>query len=347
MPCLPTDQISVRTGIPYIETFAATLRTHNFPSNYWLTAHCAKLLGISLTTDCGLKTHCGTLYNASQTTDPSKAALHAGRIQPVWAVTAMHIQTSACILTQTGQNAWLTNHEIEALGLFTKPNAKAMNIQKETVDFLDDKPIKCFALESICESEKVEKVLSARHTLASKSAHNVSRSNALLLYRMMLTKGYTDALWIANDFLEKKDLEIKLNESAVKIVSKFHPPLDLYNIDQFVDKARCMFFIRQRYELQISGLFGKVLPLDISDYLMKIVMQNPSYSRYWLTSRQAKSLKVVLPKTRMVQIVHEGKSNAFYNVSDLDPSVMDICVKVCERRERKTVLSRNDVFSIF
>ncbi|KNH05906.1 mitochondrial RNA-binding protein RBP38 [Perkinsela sp. CCAP 1560/4] len=321
-----TPQISCQTGKPYNHHYSELLAKFNFPSSYWISEIAMKRFGLkvkegevknAVRLDSNRR-----LYNASQTVDPAKVESLSGKFSPTFALGGSPLLIGrGKPLVSSGENKWVTKNQIKKLGLSVRPSVEsAISImfdgtkRTETV---------CFPLEGIVERKSLQRALRIRYVNSSGIPYQVSI--ILPLVKDTMRKGFTSGYWITLGQMRK--LGASLNPGELPTTLKMvHQNLELYNVDQLVDKTHALEVIREREAQQISGLSGFSFPKALSDFLGNIVKEHPEYTRYWLTYNQATKLKSVLPGESPISFVDNGFSKLYYNAAQLKPFVMNRCV---------------------
>ncbi|KNH05564.1 mitochondrial RNA-binding protein RBP38 [Perkinsela sp. CCAP 1560/4] len=317
------NQISVGSGKTYKGSFADELAKHNFPSAYWINAEALRKLDISVKpdqVDHGITLHKGVLYNASQTTNPAKIEALSGRLQPKFAISGSPMRMEEKILIpEKGENSWLTEPQVLALQLTVKPNSPSAKID------IDGKQIKCFAIDSIVESEKLKKVLAIQH-FALATGMPYKGTMMMPLIKDTMEKNFSSGIWMTSARIEK--LGAKLKPGQTPTVIHGEKSAELYNADQLEDKSAAVAQFEEKMSYQISGASGKNFPKHISDQLWAKVKENPSFSRYWLTKTQAYKDGGALQGEEPVEVNDNEKGGmmSYYNASQMKSFVMRKCL---------------------
>ena len=282
--------ISFRTGKYFLQSYTENLP--RFPSPLWISAADATTIGVRIRPgEKGIENPYGNMFNACQTDSPARVEGLFYRGKPRWALSGREFRKD--VLTAAGPNIWLTDSQIEALGLALNADAA----KSETTFQVKDMSLKCYPLCSIANYERCVKALNMDHVCAVDGLPYATSRERTPLVRAVLERKYTSGIWVPTSAMSLFKASAKHNEEPVHVELYAEGGGDeyfLYNIEQLEDPAGVLRHMGlKRADEQISAKSGLALPQEIAAQLREAAGKQVGWSRYWMSEQGAFQRKPV------------------------------------------------------
>ena len=312
-----TRQIAAITGRPFDAKTAAHLSSLGFKSPHWISLRGTQLLGVDVEDGAQAAKIYSTemlVYNAAQTTDPAKVAKFVGRMEPRWAVTREPVPSSQPLLSETGDNLWLTKLHIEALGMHVKDSAKPQDISTPAQVLYTE----CYSIDSIEEGQKLQKVIKKYNIWRNAAFFHNAYEGLLPLLRDSMKKGFTSPLWVSTAEVDNLALAAKKNALPTSINPGDGAEYRVYNADQLKDAAPFVECLEEMAGLEI--LPTKKLPGHIQEEV-DAFSGNTAASDYWIVLGRSGALPAdsLLPVKHAITVVEKETQFHVLNISHCKP----------------------------
>eukprot|EP00760_Papus_ankaliazontas_P034781 PhM_4_TR747/c0_g1_i1/m.43304 len=309
---VPASAVSAFSGNSYPAAIAEKLAALGFSSNLWLTERQMAQFGVTLKDSekaKGFKSstsdgHEFMLYNADQTSDAAKVASMKGRGIVTNALTKQRIRgqgernlNERLNADKFSKNEWLSDRDVDSLGLSLKKDAKPTEVSYEFQDVVaapdgttttETRTVtqnfyNVDQLVDVAVLERARKV----YPISAATGRKYNGRVATTLLRHALEKNLTSPHWTTLSGAQSLGIFIKDGQEPISVSVTDNKIVDFYNASQTSDPAKVAAAAYKALFSPRSAMSGSIYPEPTQGQLSSAAVKRKYRSVYWLTERQA------------------------------------------------------------
>lgn len=326
--------VSAISGNAYPAPMATQMVQMGFSSEAWLTEKQMELVGVTLKPEQNGKGFAATtaegksfmLYNASQTSDATKVeAAKDRKLIATYALTGERffgdIQSALnSNMSKYSTNEWLTQTQVEGLGLALKPGAVPVTITLQLRETAEDGETATertmtksyFNIGELVDATAISTIRKL-FPISVSTGKRYSNSMAVPLLRAALENKFTSPFWTTLNGAQALGLVVKDPSAGVDVPVSNSKVVTLFNACQ-TDNANKLATAAYRAQFAPrSAISGAPYPEPANTELAQAALKQRFRSVYWLTQKQAAFLGVeILAGQQPSQItMPDGVLNVF------------------------------------